>query len=67
MVYLQTMNLTPQSKKLLQSIINDLPNWDNCTPTYNHVRSQEDKGKLTDLKKKDLIYLVDGEWIEVTP
>ena len=62
------LKLTTASKNLLLAIHKDLPNWDNCSPEYNHIDAVS-RGNLMDLKKKKLaaVFKDEGkEWITLT-
>ena len=65
---MKTIKLTTNSKNLLLAIYKDLPNWDNCSPGYNHIDAVS-RGNLMDLKKKKLaaVFKDEGkEWITLT-
>lgn len=65
---MKNVKLTAASNNLLLAIFKDLPNWDNCSPAYNHTDAVT-RGNLTDLKKKKLVRTFkDGgnEWITLT-
>ncbi len=65
---MKNLKLTAASKNLLLAIFKDLPNWENCSPAYNHTDAIT-RGNLTDLKKKKLVgsFKDDGkEWLTLT-
>ena len=65
---MKKLKLTADSNNLLLAIFKDLPNWDNCSPAYNHTDAVT-RGNLTDLKKKKLVrtFKDEGnEWITLT-
>lgn len=68
---LTQFDLTHASVALFRSLANDAGNW-NGTPCWgaNVGGSKADRGNLTDLKRKGLLYTVreDGcEWVYFTP
>lgn len=65
---MKNQKLTADSNNLLLAIFKDLPNWDKCSPAYNHTDAVV-RGNLTDLKKKKLVlsFKDDGkEWLTLT-
>ena len=65
---MKATKLTKASMTLLLAIAKDLPNWNNCSPAYNHTDAII-RGNLIDLKKKKLIasFKDEGkEWLTLT-
>lgn len=53
---METVNLTPASLELFKSLVEDAPNWSG-QPLV--TASPADRGNLTDLKTKNLLYTVE--------
>ncbi len=62
------IELTPESSNLLEAIAKDAANWNGLPPCFNHITLQN-RGNLTDLKKKGLLstFKDEGEeWIQIS-